>query len=44
MDLWKKGKDRVYDFAFVYEIKNRELLSSIRAERQEAAGTAGQQL
>ena len=27
-----------------YEIKNRELLSSIRAERQEAAGTAGQQL
>ena len=24
MDLWKKGKDRVYDFAFVYEIKNRE--------------------
>ena len=27
-----------------FEIKNRELLSSIRAERQEAAGTAGQQL
>ena len=27
-----------------YELKNRELLSSIRAERQEAAGTAGQQL
>lgn len=27
-----------------YEIKNRELLSSIRAQRQEAAGTAGQQL
>ena len=26
-----------------YEIKNRELLSTIRAERQEAAGTAAQQ-